>query len=181
MTSANHQYKQIRCYCRTVWAPASFFWLKLYFIYCQHRGNAFQPFPCVCHCLLGGSSPMLAEWLGCSSGPPAQSHILWDMNHSSKETGALQLFRWSWRVLGKECPCSESPRHRGCFLWWFLDQWKPWGELEKVTPRAPWLYELLSCQETERLMKRFCQAKQCLAKTPRRREKEKGRERELKH
>jgi len=30
-------------------------------------------------------------------------------------------------------------------------------------------------------MKRFCQAKQCLAKTPRRREKEKGRERELKH
>ncbi|RLV93914.1 hypothetical protein DV515_00013314 [Chloebia gouldiae] len=51
------------------------------------------------------------------------------------------------------------------------------GELEKATSRAPWLYELLSCQGTERLMKRFYQAKQCLAKTPRRREKEKGRER----
>lgn len=55
------------------------------------------------------------------------------------------------------------------------------GELQKVIPRASWLYELLSCQGTERLMKRFCQAKQCLAKTPRRREKEKGRESELKH
>ncbi|XP_064027395.1 spermatid perinuclear RNA-binding protein isoform X1 [Pogoniulus pusillus] len=54
------------------------------------------------------------------------------------------------------------------------------GELQKLNPRASWLYELLSCQGTQRLMKRFCQAKQCLAKTPRRREKEKGRERELK-
>lgn len=54
------------------------------------------------------------------------------------------------------------------------------GELQKVTLGASWLYELLSRQGTKRLMKRFCQAKQRLAKTPRRREKEKGREK-LKH
>lgn len=39
-TDANHHYKQIQCYCRTVWAPASLFLLKFYFTYCQCRGSA---------------------------------------------------------------------------------------------------------------------------------------------
>lgn len=117
MKSANHKHKQLQCYCRTVWAPAFSFLLKCYYIYCQHRGNA------MLSSLFHGYAfaPLAAVPLSRLS-----CRIPYSMGYESQQqkTGALQLFQWSWRVLGKECPCSQSPQHRGCFLCWFLDQQK---------------------------------------------------------
>lgn len=64
MRSANHQYKQIQCCCRAVWAPASFFLLKLYFMNCQHRGNAMfsSPFH---ECAFASLAAVPPSWLSC--------------------------------------------------------------------------------------------------------------------
>lgn len=100
MKSANHQYKQIQCYCRTVWAPASFFLWKWYFIYCQHRGNAMLSSP-FHECAFASLAAVPPSWL---LGPPAESHILWDMNHTARKLGHCSYFSEAEGCWGRNVP-----------------------------------------------------------------------------